>query len=237
MGLESVELVMEVEEAFGFSIRDEDAATFYTVGQLYDYIMAHRFEGKQPGCLTSVTFYRLRRALMSVLWIARRDVRLSSDLNAVIPARRRQVWSDLQEAIGLRLPKLVLPVWARAARIAVGFVLGTALFLVFLDGRWKMAAAFPEAFNTALCLTLVLMFLLNLGTKPLAVAFRREFATVGGLTKCILKKNCGAISDDCQHVNAEEVWNTLRTVIVEQLGVRPDDVTKEARFVEDLGMS
>ncbi len=35
MGLDGIELVMEVEETFSFSIRDEDAATFYTVGQLY----------------------------------------------------------------------------------------------------------------------------------------------------------------------------------------------------------
>ena len=87
-----------------------------------------------------------------------------------------------------------------------------------------------------LFLMAAIIFILYQGTKPLAVMFRREFATVGGLTKCILQENFGAISDDCQRANAKEAWNALRAIIVEQLGVRPDDVTKEARFVEDLGV-
>ena len=120
MGLDLVELAMEVEETFGFSIPNEDAAALDSVGKLYDYIMAHRFEGKQAGCLTSVAFYRLRRALMPVLGIARSDVRLSADLNAIIPARRRRIWSDLQDLVGLRLPELVRPVWVKAMATAVG---------------------------------------------------------------------------------------------------------------------
>ena len=232
MGLDSVELVMEVEEAFGFSIPNEDAAVLVTVGQLYDYIMAHRFEGRQQGCLTSVAFYRLRRALMSVLEIARSNVRLSSDLNAIIPTRRRQVWSDLQEAIGLRLPELVRPIQVTAMATAVGFALGG--IAMFVPGR--AGTPLDGTLAIALFTTIVAMHLLFQATKPLAVMFRSEFATVGGLTKCILQKNHGAISDDCQLANAEEVWNTLRAIVVEQLGVRPDDVTKDARFVEDLGM-
>ena len=92
MGLDLVELVMEVEETFGFSIRDEDAAKLDTVGKLYDYILANRFEGKEQGCLSNVTFYKLRRALLSVLPIARSDVRLSSDLKKIIPDHRRRIW-------------------------------------------------------------------------------------------------------------------------------------------------
>jgi acyl carrier protein len=224
MGLDLIELAMEVEETFGFSIPNEDVATLDSVGKRCDYIMAHRFEGRQQGCLTSVAFYKLRRALMSVLGIARSDVRLSSDLNAIIPTRRRQAWSDLHRVMGLRLPELVRPAWVKAAVILGSCAIGTAIFVF---GR----AALVTAFLT----TLVAMYVLFQATKPLAVMFHRKFATVGGLTKCILQKNFGAISDSCQRANAEEVWDTLRCVIVEQLGVRPDDVTKEARFVEDFG--
>ena len=126
--------------------------------------------------------------------------------------------------MGLRLPELVRPAWVKAAVILGSCAIGTAIFVF---GR----AALVTAFLT----TLVAMYVLFQATKPLAVMFHRKFATVGGLTKCILQKNFGAISDSCQRANAEEVWDTLRCVIVEQLGVRPDDVTKEARFVEDFG--
>ena len=33
----------------------------------------------------------------------------------------------------------------------------------------------------------------------------------------------------------DEVWSQLKAIIVEQLGVKPDDVRREAKFYEDLG--
>jgi acyl carrier protein len=38
---------MEVEDSFGFSIDDQDAPGFRTVGDLYAYILDRRFQGKQ----------------------------------------------------------------------------------------------------------------------------------------------------------------------------------------------
>ena len=214
---------MEVEETFGFSIPDEDAATLVTVGKLYDYVMASRFAGRPPGCLTSIAFYKLRRALMSVLGVPRNNIRLSSCLTAIIPTRRRQRWSDLHKAMGLRLPELVRPRWVTAVTIVVGcaLVIEAAAMLGIVLAFWVMA---------------LVIYALYQATKPLAVAFPRECATVGGLTESILRKNYGAISDECQLANAEGVWQTLRALIAEQLGVRLDDVTKESNFVKDLGV-
>jgi hypothetical protein len=64
--------------------------------------------------------------------------------------------------------------------------------------------------------------------------FRPAVVTVGGLTKAILQQNHATISDRCWRVNAEEVWDTLQNLIVDQLGVRAEDVTKEASFAKDL---
>ena len=229
MGLDAVELVMEVEETFGFAIPDEDIVSLDTVGKLYDYILAHRFEGRQQGCLTSVAFYKLRRALMSVCGMARGDVRLSQDLAAIIPARRRQQWSALQKAMGLRLPDLIRPVWvtAMATAISCALAIAAAVFLIARTGVSGAALA-------ALCIWFVVLYVSYQATKPLAVAFPSECATVGSLAKSILHRNYGAISDECQRADVEEAWNTLRSLIVEQLGVRPDDVTREASFVKDL---
>jgi hypothetical protein len=56
MGLDLVELVMEIEEAFGMSIPDRDAAGLETVGQVYEYILEHRFQGKQEACMSNIAF-------------------------------------------------------------------------------------------------------------------------------------------------------------------------------------
>ncbi|MDB6026999.1 MAG: hypothetical protein JWM68_3222 [Verrucomicrobiales bacterium] len=34
----------------------------------------------------------------------------------------------------------------------------------------------------------------------------------------------------------DEVWCRIKKIVVEQLGVKPEQVTREARFVQDLGM-
>jgi acyl carrier protein len=225
MGLDSVELVLTVEEAFAFSIPDQDAAGLDTVGKLYDYVIAHRFQSEHEGCLTSVTFYRIRRALVSVLQIPRKDVRVSTELSRLIPARRRSVWRKIAKAATLRLPELVPPSWVNlVVALATAGLTGVAFWLLQPGLR---ILGLPFAF-------LVALYVLLRMTTPLATEFRAEFATVGKLTKLVLAKNYGVIADACRCSNADEVWESLRSIIVEQLGVRPEDVTKEASFVKDL---
>ncbi len=229
MGLDLVELAMEVENTFSISIRDEDAVTLETPGKLYDYILASRFEGRDQGCLANVTFYKLRRALISVLQIARSEVRLSSDLHVLIPNRRRETWAGLRESMGLRLPELIRPVWVKVLITALGGASTIAAFMLIVDKIGFQTAIFPIILVVA-----VVSIVLYLATIPLEVEFGPDFATVGGLTKAILRRNYGAISDECQRANAEEVWNTLRSLIAEQLGVSLEDVTKDVSFVKDL---
>ena len=40
MGLEMVELTMEIEDQFRIEISDQEASRFETVGQIYDYLRA-----------------------------------------------------------------------------------------------------------------------------------------------------------------------------------------------------
>ena len=48
MGLDTVELVMEIEKTFGISIPDADAATLYTVADLQGYIVTARTAVGRP---------------------------------------------------------------------------------------------------------------------------------------------------------------------------------------------
>ena len=71
---------------------------------------------------------------------------------------------------------------------------------------------------------------------PLAVRLPGELATVGDAVGEILSQNFAVISEECQSWNESEVWRSLQATVVEQLGCRPADVSKSARFVEDLGL-
>ncbi len=138
MDFDRYELMLEVEDALGFSIPVEDAAELSTMGKLYDYVLAHRFRGKQDACLTSMTFYELRRALMSVLQIPRDSVRVSTELSAIIPRRRRRTWRAIEKATGYRLPLLRRPRWFVTLATLAAVVLGiTVPVLAGLKPFWR----------------------------------------------------------------------------------------------------
>jgi acyl carrier protein len=221
MGLDFVELVLAVEDTYGLSIRDKDMEGLDTAGKLYDYIFANRFQGMQETCLSSVAFYRLRRALMSVLGVSREDVQLSASLATLIPTRRRHLWRELQTVLALRLPDLRRPVWvtsiATLAAVAPAIAIGSWLNSILIG----------------VCVAFALGCALYRVTEPFAVEFRPEF--VGPLVRQIVAKNFGAISDQCRLSNSEELWESLRTLIAEHLGVGRDEITRESHFVKDLG--
>jgi len=56
--------------------------------------------------------------------------------------------------------------------------------------------------------------------------------TVGKLYQFILDDFEETVSEEQQN----EIWERLKAMIVEQLAIKPEQVTKEANFVYDLGM-
>jgi acyl carrier protein len=230
-GSDAEDLVIEVEDTFGFSIPDRDCEFLDTVGKLYDYILQHRFKAKPVGCVTNVAFYKLRKALMTVFGISRTDVQLSLDLARLVPTPRRKRWSELQHALGLRLPQLVRPLWVTVFATVIGFSLVAGAYLLFSKtlGGFAIWIGLP----VVVC---IVPYVLYHVTEPLATRLCSEFTTVGGLTKSILRKNYGALSDQCQRANPAEIWSTLCALIGEELGVDPNQLTPETNFVKDLNV-
>jgi acyl carrier protein len=229
MGLDSVELVLEVEDAFGLSIPDEDADSLTTVGMLYDYVLAHRFHGTQDACLTSMTFYKLRRGLMLVLQLPRNAVRTSTELSAIIPKRRRRIWRALEKATGFRLPFLRRPRWGAA--LATLTTIGLGIATPALLGLKPFGGGVIVAMVSILLLAFVFSWL----TEILAYDFPPDVATAGQLAKATLARNYQPIlAESKKSATDAEVWDMLRRIIGEQLGFRVDQLTKETSFVKDL---
>ncbi len=229
MGLDLVELVMEVEDAFGISISDEDVPTLETVGSLHQYVSKQVGERLRTPCLTAVAFYRLRRSLMSVLQVSRNELRPSTDLRQLIPSRgRRAVWRRLQASLGLKLPEPSLSRVSLVVVVIAPFVAGLGCYWgrAFLGDSQTTAQWAPFlAAAVAFLITLTL-------ASYFAGALRADLCTVGGLARGIVAHNYTALTDQVGASRETDLWDALRFIICEQLDLKPETVTKETRLAD-----
>lgn len=237
MGLDTVELVTEVEETFDISIANEDAAAIVTVGDLYRCVLG-RLAAKGPPvnrstCPTAHAFYSLRRAWIEGWGHERAAFRPGVASADVFRRDRRLTWDLLREGSGLRLPPLERPDWVGLAILVA--VLGSIPAACL--GLWSGGVCDPSTFVVAaLTIPPATMVALLAITRPLATSFPSGCETIRGLTRSVVALNLGALVERTGRVPShDEVWDAVRALVVEQLGVRPERVTEEARIVQDLG--
>ncbi len=236
MGLDLVELVMEVEDTFNIRFSEADYADIATVGDLHDYIVK-RVNGTDdsvsehdPICLTSATFLRIRRAFVSHFGLARHSVRPSSSVDEIVPRKeRRKVWNQIQNVIELNLPPLRRPRWVVCTLLAIVSMLA-AIFL------WSLMPIDEIEFLGVALATVAAAAGLTVLTRPLATEPGPEFVTVGGLAHVVLQRNFRALHEQYNGWNPSDVWDTIQVILLEQLAIKPEEVTRDARFLEDLKM-
>ncbi len=93
MGLDGVELVMEIEEVFNVKIPDEVAEKMRYVGDVYQYLLDNQsndVSGRANICLTAVTFYKLRRLWIAELHVNRGNLRPDTRTDSILPSLKRR---------------------------------------------------------------------------------------------------------------------------------------------------
>ncbi|WP_378172566.1 phosphopantetheine-binding protein [Aquimarina sp. SS2-1] len=107
MGLDSVELVMSVEDKFGIRIPDAECERIYTIQDFADKVFEMISINPTDKCLTQIVFYRIRRALISLTSIEKKirpDMKISE---LFTQTELKEKWSQLKTELGLELPELV----------------------------------------------------------------------------------------------------------------------------------
>lgn len=134
MGLESVELVMRVEETFGVTISDAEAVRCETPADVIALVLGKIQASGTEGCLSQRGFYVLRRALTEKLGIDRRVVTLDTGIRSLCSGRSDpELWELLKLATkARRWPPLVRPrrlvwcLWLLTGVVLVGLFQVTA---------------------------------------------------------------------------------------------------------------
>lgn len=112
MGLEAVELVMDIEDRFGTSLPEAEIERLQTIGDLHAFLMA-RIESQNPDiCPSATMFYPIRRILVDKFNVDRADVKPSSRLGSLLDTEsRKPFWRTIKSTLATRLPNLKRSRW------------------------------------------------------------------------------------------------------------------------------
>jgi acyl carrier protein len=221
MGLDGIELLMAVEEEFKMAIPYGDAAECVTVGKLVDLVYSRLQKCREYPCASQHGFYVIRSQLMKVLGVPRAQIKPETNLIDLLGRKdRKQRWQKLLESVieEKRLfLDLVRPNWLIIVLLLLMFA--TCLGLVMFT--WL-------PFICSFVAALAVGFIGSILTIPFKYELPKGFKQVKDLIPYITTL-------DTRMLSKEEVFQKIRAITVEQLGVNEAHVTLDAKFVDDLG--
>jgi acyl carrier protein len=112
MGLDAVELVLAIEDAFGIKIEDSEAEKMRTPRDIVDFVCRKLNVSDSPAnyCPTVRAFYRLRAAMVKS-GVPRLKVCPGIDIKVLLPGKEGRIrWAQVGRELGVdHLPRLAFP--------------------------------------------------------------------------------------------------------------------------------
>lgn len=211
MGLEVVEIVMDIEEEFGVSLQDQEVSLLQpTVGSLVHYVQSKVDSLESDRCATAAAFYRLRRFFIEELNVQRGSIRPDTRLEDLIPIDpRRTLWQKLAPTLPLRIRSLERPSWVHAI---LGITILAVIVGLFISWTWVLAG-------------LLAGFLVYVATQPLATRFPGGCQTMRDLAHRVARpaKDAGRLSD-------EEIAHKVRLIVCDNLAIPIGELTDDKRL-------
>ena len=228
MGLDAVEIVMDVEDHFGISIQNSEAERVRTVADLVALIQSRVDAAHLAACPTLASFLRLRSTVREIAKDDTLRIRTRTRVVDVLDrSQRRSLWKHMKIMLGSAPPGLRRSPAQR--RLFVILVLGTVAFAVVV------AAAIDFAIlPLTLAFAAIIMLLLHIGTVPSCMYPPDKLSTFGALARRIAGVTVATKQLHLDSVDA--ILDELRPIVVDNLGVDASEVVLEARLIEDLGM-
>lgn len=206
--LDDVELIQDVEAAFGIRLADDEISRCSTVGQLFELIET-RLPGMPSGqsCATAMCFYRLRRALQPHSAIALRPKTSITELGRV-PVRK--LHRIIEAECGLRPPPHIVTLWGCLALLLV-LALPFGLFTIGMP--WWVAL--PSA-------------ALGIGLYRLApIQLPGEVETFGDLVRIVASRSIGALAGQGARLEPKEAWQAFTDVLSDHTQLSKGDIVPE----------
>jgi acyl carrier protein len=218
MGLDTVELVIAIEDEFGIHIDNEDAASLTTPGEVTDFVLTRVRMLPEDNYLVKRGFYEIRKILINEFSIEKKNIKPSTKIVDLLGDDLKSNWQSLHAA--LRVDHF--PILEPSRQVYYFFILVPPLIVtssVFL------------IFGNIVASIVLFLFLMLLGENT---------STVYG---SVVPKKYNLVSDLIPFVStsSDKVWsrqeilNKIIEITSEQLGVPVVDIKESSKFVQDLG--
>lgn len=228
MGLDGVELVMEIEDHFGITIADDEVPVVRSVGDIVLLVASRLAAARTEPCASVRRFLELRRSVRDVTGQVDLRIKPSHQIShRLTTAERRRLWERLPDLLGTVPAPLQLP--RRLRHVLVAIVAGIAVGGSYL--AWSVdAALIPLAIAAAGISAISLAW----AARPLATNPPPGWRTFGDLTRRLIGKT---MATKQLHLHThDQILAELRPLVAQVLGVGEDKIVWEARLVEDLGL-
>jgi hypothetical protein len=219
--LDPVEAVIRLEKVFALKISDDEAASCRSVGDIYDLLQSRFSEqlGEPGSCMTSMAFYRLRRALRTMHPGV--EFRPDTPLATYAGWNTRALLGRLRRYSGLQLPE-PRGRWFRG----VGYLLRLsalvgALIVAGLKGP-------PIVYLAALALCGVGVVAIRLDPGALS----GDCATLGGLATKVSVLNYGTLAQSGGAVRPKDLWDAMAEVLAGLGGLPKTDIRRDTLILQ-----
>ncbi len=209
---DEIDLVEDIESAFGIMFSNEEAESCLTVGDAFDLIKGWFQTSDGSRCVTAMAFYRVRRALGE----SGRNLRPESSLPTGQSAK--SLLNELAARSGLRFPRRNLT-WVGGCGLLL-ILAGFFATVVLLDARpdywWVGAVAF--------CLGVFAVTV-----DPCVLPDGCE--TVGGLSRKVAALNFGKLVGDGARPTDRDVWAALVSVLADYTTAPASEIKPDMHFI------
>jgi acyl carrier protein len=232
MGLDAVEVVMEVEDTFDICLEDAEAEKILTPQHLIDLVQAKVARVEPSVCLSQRAFNFLRRYLIEHRALPRARITTKARLSTLIPRAQRKLFlQQLAADIGAGSPPpgLVRPVWLKRWLAALCLAFGT--YVGFTYG-----ADLENAFVILLFVAGGSAWVGLVATKLFRTDFPMELATVGDLALWVRRHKADLANCSQKGWTREQIASRVREIVVEKLDCAAS-YREDASFIKDLGLS
>ena len=226
MGLDFVEIVMEVEKTFGIQFRSEEFGLIQTVGDFVSLIRSRIVAADTVACPSLSWFLRLRSLVREVAGKPELRIRPSHRLRSHLSSHEiRRLWQSMQEKHRIYPASLRLPQHLRNILLLITF---TTLF-----GTVGYAVA-----NDVVLLTLALLFSTFIGIFLILFSARfRSVPPIGWVTFGDVTRQLSGtvVATRNLHLKTDElILEKIRPIFADILDVNPSKIVPSARLIEDL---